>query len=141
MNGFVETATIEDKEIIAALWRKEQKESGLLGGLIMGGLLDAIKQYRVNVFRASDRTILGFVEYRKRQRDSVTVVYHIAVGKEFRGQRVGQRLLNSLSLPIFLKVTSDNENAIHFYERYGMIRIRESNASTGRKLYEYERLK
>lgn len=136
----IRQATMEDKEAIAQLWRTEQKESGLLGGLIMGGLKDAILRYSVNVAFEND-TILGFVEYRKRQRDGVSVVYHIAVDKMHRGKGIGQSLLNSLSLPIFLKVTSDNENAIRFYERYGMIRVKESEASTGRKLYEYERLK
>lgn len=136
----IRVATLEDKEPIAKLWRTEQKASGLLGGLIMGGLVDAIKRYSVNVASDGD-DILGFVEYRKRQRDGVSVVYHIAVNEMHRGKGIGQALLNSLSLPIFLKVTSDNETAIRFYERYGMIRVKESKASTGRKLYEYERLR
>jgi ribosomal protein S18 acetylase RimI-like enzyme len=132
----IHIATMENKEAIAKIWRKE---SAMLGALYMGALKERIEKGAVHI-AVSGNNILGFVEYRKR-RDGMSVVYHIAVEQTARGQGVGQALLNSLSLPIRLKVTSDNTQAIRFYERYGMERVAEDSASTGRKLYVYERLK
>lgn len=130
----IRKATFEDKDNIAKLWRKE---SEMLGALYMGALKERIEKYMVNVVYEGDN-LLGFVEYRLR-RDGVTVVYHIAVDKQHRGRGIGQALMNSLSLPIRLKVTADNPTAIHFYERYGMACTEESHAGTGRALYVYER--
>lgn len=130
----IRIATVEDKEAIAKLWRKE---SSMLGALYMGALKERIEKRSVNVY-AVNEDILGFVEYRSRK-DWMNVVYHIAVDKDYRGQGIGQALLNSLSLPIRLKVTSDNPQAIHFYEAYGMIKVSEDVASTGRALLVFER--
>lgn len=128
-------ATLEDKEAIAKIWRKE---SGFLGALYMGALKERIEKESV-IVAEDNGAIVGFVEYRKR-RDGMTVVYHIAVCAEYRGKKVGLALMNSLSLPIRLKVTSDNPQAIRFYERYCMTRVSEDTANTGRALYVYERL-
>lgn len=132
----IRKARLEDKEAIAKIWRKD---SAMLGGLYMGALKERIEKQMVDVFER-DGEILGFVEYRLR-RDGVSVVYHIAVEKETRGQKVGLALMNSLSLPIRLKVTADNSNAIAFYEKYCMTKIAEEIASKGRALYVYERMK
>lgn len=130
----IQIATLEDKEAIAKIWRKE---SAMLGALYMGALKERIEKHSVHI-AVDNGVVVGFVEYRKR-RDGMNVVYHIAVDQSARGQGLGQALLNSLSLPIRLKVTSDNESAIRFYERYGMTRVAEDSASTGRQLYVYER--
>jgi len=132
----IQLATLDDKEAIAKLWRKE---SAMLGALYMGALKERIERYSVHIAVEND-TILGFVEYRKRK-DGMNVVYHIAVDSSQRQKGIGQALLNCLCLPIRLKVTSDNPNAIRFYERYGMLRVAEDSASTGRALYVYERTK
>lgn len=132
----IRKATLEDKDNIAKLWRKE---SEMLGALYMGALKERIEKHMVNVACEGD-SLLGFVEYRLR-RDGVTVVYHIAVDKQHRGNGIGQALMNSLSLPIRLKVTADNSQALRFYERYGMACTEETLAGTGRALYVYERAK
>lgn len=132
----IHIATEQDKEAIAKIWRKE---SAMLGALYMGALKERIQKGCVHI-AVENGAIVGFVEYRKR-RDGMTVVYHIAVDSEKRHKGIGQALLNSLSLPIRLKVTSDNPSAIRFYESYGMVRIAEDSASTGRALYIYERYK
>lgn len=132
----IRKATLDDKDAIATIWRKD---SAMLGGLYMGALKERIEKGTVNVFTAQDE-LLGFVEYRER-RDWMTVVYHIAVKQEWRCFGVGVELMNSLSLPIRLKVTSDNEAAIRFYERYGMKRIGGGlTKKQDRLLYVYQRL-
>jgi ribosomal protein S18 acetylase RimI-like enzyme len=131
----IRKATLQDKEAIAVIWRKD---SAFLGALYMGALKERIEKQMVNVFTAQDE-ILGFVEYRLR-RDGVSVIYHIAVSQEWRDFGIGLALMDSLSLPIRLKVTSDNAQAIRFYEKYCMSRVAEDKASTGRDLYVYERL-
>ena len=54
-------------------------------------------------------------------------VYHLAVSGAYRGQGIGSRLLKEVEerlrargcLRCFLFVTSDNDEAMHFYERQG----------------------
>jgi ribosomal protein S18 acetylase RimI-like enzyme len=132
----IRKARLGDKEAIAKLWRKE---GDFLGALYMGALKERIEKRMVNVYEQNGQ-VLGFVEYRLR-RDGMTVIYHIAVDKQHRGKGIGLALMNSLSLPIRLKVTADNHAAIRFYEQYGMACAEESIASTGRALYVFERLK
>lgn len=132
----IRVARIEDKEAIAKLWRKE---SNFLGALYMGALKERIEKHSVYV-AVENGEVVGFVEYRKRK-DGMAVIYHIAVSQEYRGKKIGLALMDSLSLPIHLKVTSDNPKAIRFYESYCMTRVAEDKASTGRDLYVYERLK
>jgi ribosomal protein S18 acetylase RimI-like enzyme len=130
----IRKATLADKDAIATIWRKD---GALLGGLYMGALKERIEKGMVHVFTAQEE-LLGFVEFRLR-RDGVTVVYHIAVKEDWRGFGIGLALMDSLSLPIRLKVTSDNPQAIHFYESYCMTRVAEDKARTDRELYVYER--
>lgn len=130
----IRKATENDKEAIAALWRKD---GAFLGGLYMGALKERIEKHMVHV-ACNGESLLGFVEYRKRL-DGVTVIYHLAVAESERGKGFGQALLNSLSLPMRLKVTADNPQAIRFYERYGLVKTGEEAVSSGRCLYVYER--
>jgi ribosomal protein S18 acetylase RimI-like enzyme len=67
---------------------------------------------------------VGFVLYHHR-RDGWNVIYDIAVDKEYSSRGIGKRLLFSTPTPLRLKVTSDNERAIRFYESCGMYCIEE----------------
>jgi len=130
----IRKATLADKESITKIWRKD---SAFLGAIYMGALKERIEKQMVHIYE-QDGQIIGFLEYRKR-RDGVSVIYHICVLAEYRKQGIGKALINSLSLPMRLKVTGDNENAIRFYEHFGFNRISSDFANTGRPLFVYEK--
>lgn len=74
--------------------------------------------------------VLGFVSFRPRKRDEVTVLYFVGVTKEERGKGLGQRLLDDLWQRtsqdwIELKVMKDNP-AGDFYLHRGFKTIGEA---------------
>lgn len=84
--GFVNSAALQDSIVRGGLW------VALIG-----------------------QKVVGFVNYRAR-RDGVSVVYEIAVHKDFRGAKIGTALLSTVPLPRKLKCTVDN-TANQFYEK------------------------
>lgn len=57
-------------------------------------------------------------------------IHEIAVAKEFQKQGVGRKLFDIVPMPVRLKTTADNKNAINFYEKKGMLLV---NIEDGKK--------
>jgi ribosomal protein S18 acetylase RimI-like enzyme len=70
-------------------------------------------------------TVIGGFEGRR------GFIYHLAVADSYRGQGIGSRLLNEVEdrlrtkgcLRCFLFVTSDNDEAMRFYEKNGWVHM------------------
>lgn len=107
-----------------------------LGYVMLPALREAIARRTLYVATDSAGNVQGFVNSRTR-RDGMHVIYEIAVAKEWRGKRIGAALLNAVPHPKRLKVTVDNEAAIQFYERAGMMRVGQE-AGRKRALFVYE---
>lgn len=129
----IRRATSNDKPQIAAIWRKN---AAMLGGVVMQAINKGITTRQLHVAEI-DGAIAGFVEYHKR-RDGVSVIYHIAVADEYRGQDVGRWLVWSVPCPVRLKVTADNERAIRFYKHIHFQQIAQETTKSGRELLVLE---
>ncbi|MGZ6346251.1 MAG: GNAT family N-acetyltransferase, partial [Anaerolineales bacterium] len=70
-------------------------------------------------------TVLGGFDGRR------GMVYHLAVSKEYRRQGVGEALMGELErrlktkgcIRCYLLVTTENENAVQFYEKRGWLHM------------------
>jgi GNAT superfamily N-acetyltransferase len=129
----IRRATIDDKKQIAAIWRAN---ADMLGGVVMQAINKGIASRQLHVAEI-DGELAGFVEYHTR-RDGVSVIYHIAVVNEYRGQDVGRWLVWSVPCPVRLKVTADNERAIRFYKRIHFQQIAQETTKKGRELLVME---
>lgn len=67
--------------------------------------------------------VVGFVHYHPRK-DGWNTIHEIAIDKNYHGMGFGQQLFDEVPLPIRLKTTKDNVNAISFYEKNGMKMVR-----------------
>lgn len=115
---------------IAAHYRAE------LGFVMLPALREAIARRGLYVATDGSGNVQGFANTRKRK-DGVHVIYEIAVAPEWRGKRVGAALLAAVPNPKRLKVTTDNDPAIAFYEGAGMTQTAQE-AGRKRPLFVYE---
>lgn len=129
----IRKSRIDDKDAIAKIWRKN---TSMLGGVQMAALKRSIENGCCHVAEIENK-VVGFVEFYTRK-DGGNTIYHIATDEQFQKRGIGAALLFSVPCPIRLRVTSDNEKAIRFYEHYNMIRTGEETSRTGRRLFVYE---
>lgn len=85
-------------------------------------LYESIERGTLLVIHNERKTLAGFVNYYIRK-DGWHTIREIAVDKRFLGQGVGQYLFQNVPKPIRLKCTIDNERAIAFYEKQGMVLV------------------
>jgi len=109
-----------------------------IGFVMKVALMEAIQKKSLLVFENSTG-VVGFVHYHPRK-DGWHTVHELAVSKSIQGQRVGQQLFDSVPLPIRLKTTEDNVNALKFYAKNGMNIVRIENGKK-RKLAVLEKYK
>lgn len=89
-----------------------------IGFVMKVALMEAIQKKSLLVFETSTG-VIGFIHYHPRK-DGWHTVHELAVSKSIQGQGVGQQLFDSVPLPIRLKTTEDNTNALKFYAKNGM---------------------
>lgn len=84
-------AVLEDLPVLKTLADAHRHE---LGFVHRQALLRSIKKQEVIVAQNTDKPV-AFVEYHHRQ-DEQTTLYHIVVDPKYRGQGIGQALMNAL---------------------------------------------
>lgn len=89
-----------------------------IGFVMKVALMEAIQKKSLLVFDNSTG-VVGFVHYHPRK-DGWHTVHELAVSKSIQCQGIGQQLFDSVPLPIRLKTTEDNVNALKFYAKNGM---------------------
>lgn len=125
-------ATEADLPAIKAIANQYRSE---LGYVMFPALRTAISKDELFV-AVYDSRVVGFVNWHRR-RDGWSTVYDIAVHRDFRGQCIGQALMNAVPKPVRLKTTTDNVTAQRFYEAYGFENVR-TEAGRKRELYVFE---
>ena len=130
----IRKATIADKEAIIKLWRLNENMLGKPQHAALNGKIAAGTCHVAELNGA----IVGFVLYNARKRDSGSTIYYIATNEDARKQGIGAALLWSVPCPIRLKVPANNKQAIHFFERYGMVMIASEQDDTDRSLCVYK---
>lgn len=128
----IRKATTEDKDAIIKIWRANET---MLGKPQYPALNSKIAAGTCHVAEI-ENSVVGFVVYNARK-DGGTI-YYIATDESARNKGVGAALLWSVPCPIRLKVTTDNVDAIRFYEHHHMIKVDSESSRTGRELYIYE---
>lgn len=99
-----------------------------IGFVMKVALKEAISKRSLYVYE-DNSTVIGFVHYHPRK-DGWHTIHEIAVAKESQKQGVGKKLFDIVPMPIRLKTTVDNKNAIIFYEKKGMSLV---NIEDGKK--------
>jgi len=110
-----------------------------LGFVNRTAVRESIEKGFVLVARLRTGEVVGFVEYNEPSRGAnkgYSVIYHLAVRKDWCRRGVGRILAYAVPAPIRLKVTTDNP-AVQFYEAAGFTRTR-TVAGRKRDLYVYE---
>lgn len=119
--------------------RIARQYSAELGFVRRVGLEESAARQSLHVAVYDDQ-VVGFVEFRRCTRGDnagFSVVYHIAVDKDYRRMDIGRQLLYSVPHPVRLKVTQDNPANI-FYLQSGMYLLRTETGRV-RPLNVYER--
>lgn len=130
----IRKATQKDKDHIAKIWRMHPAK--FIGGVYMAALNRDIDNGECHVAEINS-VVVGFVRFHTR-RDNWTTIYTIAVNPNHKGQYIGRHLLWSVPAPFRLKVTTDNTQAIRFYEHVHMVRAGYEETKKGDGLYVYE---
>lgn len=105
-------------------------------GFVMKVVLkESIKNNSLFVYE-KDNNIVGFVHFYKRL-DGWNTLHELVVDKNYQKCGIGKELYLSVPLPIRLKTTIDNINAIKFYENLGMKKIKIEEGKK-RKLVVFE---
>lgn len=107
---------------LADIKRIANQNREFIGFVMKVALMEAIQKKSLFVF-ASDSGVVGFVHYHPRK-DGWHTIHEIAVSKKIQAQGVGQKLFDSVPLPIRLKTTEDNLKALSFYAKNGMKVVR-----------------
>ena len=89
-----------------------------IGFVMKVALMEAIQKKSLFVFEDVSG-VVGFVHYHPRK-DGWHTIHELAVSKQLQAKGVGQQLFNTVPLPIRLKTTEDNVNALKFYAKNGM---------------------
>lgn len=89
-----------------------------IGFVMKVALIEAIQKKSLFVFEDISG-VVGFVHYHPRK-DGWNTIHELAVSKPLQSQGVGQKLFDSVPLPIRLKTTEDNVKALKFYAKNGM---------------------
>lgn len=110
----IRLANESDIERIQKIARKSSKEVGFV---MRDALKNSIKKDSLIVIEDNDG-VVGFCNFNKRKKDSVTVIYEICVLKEFRRLGYGKQMIDYLDRPIQLKCPATNESN-EFYKNIG----------------------
>ena len=107
-----------------------------IGFVMKVALRESIKKKSLFVYEKENK-ILGFVHFHKRL-DGWTTLHELVVDKNYQKIGIGKELYNCVSLPIRLKTTEDNQNAINFYKKNGMKEVKIEEGKL-RKLIIFEK--
>lgn len=107
-----------------------------IGFVMKVALRESIKKKSLFVYEKENK-ILGFVHFHKRL-DGWTTLHELVVDKNYQKIGIGKELYNCVSLPMRLKTTEDNQNAINFYKKNGMKEVRIEEGKL-RKLIIFEK--
>ena len=99
-----------------------------VGFVMKVALKEALLKRSLYVYEVNS-AVIGFVHYHPRK-DGWHTIHEIAVAKEYQGKGVGKKLFDIVPLPIRLKTTVDNKNAIEFYGKKEMVLV---NIEDGKK--------
>lgn len=127
-NFFIRAAVPEDKNALLNIAHQYRSELGYVHPV---ALMEHIQRGTVYVAEWSGQ-VAGFVDFHTPQRAAnkgYSVVYHIAVHRDFTRKDIGRALLYAVPCPIRLKCTQDNP-ANKFYEAAGMRLV---GTETGKK--------
>ena len=108
-----------------------------LGRVHFSSLQDGVDKNELLVYEL-DNKVVGFVLFHKRIKDQVTVVYDVAVHKDYLRREIAKELFDRLSKPIFLKCKESSEANL-FYKKLGMI-LKEVQAKKEVRLNIWETL-
>lgn len=114
----VRLAELDDIDKIKKIADKYAKE---IGFVLKPALIENIKKGSV-IVAIDGSEVLGFVNYNRRKRDDVSVIYEIAVDKKYRGNGIGRKMIDFVPMPIQLKCPIDNESN-NFYKANGFSHI------------------
>lgn len=115
----IRLATFED---LSAIKKIANQNRQFIGFIMKISLIESISNKTLFVFE-ENKIISGFVNYYSRK-DGWNTLHEIAILKEFQNKGIGQKLFNIVPLPIRLKTTADNVNALSFYSKNHMKIIR-----------------
>lgn len=137
-NLWIRRATADD---VAACEKIARQFGSELGFVRRNGLLESVERRGLHVaYVRADNSIAGFVEFRQCVRGAnagYSVVYHLAVSRDYQRMDIGRQLLYSVPHPVRLKVTVDNP-ANAFYQASGMTLLR-TEQGRKRPLNVYQR--
>lgn len=96
----------------------KNNDAKILGFVLRSTLVEQTKKRNL-IIAEYDGSVVGFVNYNRRKKDNVTVVYEICTSEEFRCNGIATRLLKILPPPIELKCVKENTKGCNFYLRFG----------------------
>jgi ribosomal protein S18 acetylase RimI-like enzyme len=108
-----------------------------IGFVMKVALKESIKNHSLLVYE-KDNKIVGFVHFYKRL-DVWNTLHELAVDKNYQNNGIGKELFSCVPIPVRLKTTVDNINAIKFYELNGMTQVR-TELGKKRELIVFESL-
>lgn len=91
-NYFIRKANSDDITSLKVLVDQHRYQ---LGFVLKSALQTSIDRSELFVAVDKNDSLLGFVQYRQRK-DGQTTLYNIVVNQEFRGEGIGQNLINAL---------------------------------------------
>ena len=90
-----------------------------LGQVMFSHLRGGISLNELYVYELDNR-VVGFILFHKRLKDKVSVIYDIAVHRDYLKREIVTSLFNILEKPIFLKCKETSQSNL-FYQKLGMI--------------------